>query len=91
VGLCFLVEGIAEAHTHSKEEGDPSSPLPNLQELLLSYNYIGREGLLALVGAMSKGLFPSLKRLALAHNALEEPSTLRAVEQACGERLAVQM
>lgn len=58
----------------------PSSPCPHLTELLLAFNYIGSEGVLALAEAVTLGIFPALRTLDLSHNSVDEASEQRLRE-----------
>jgi hypothetical protein len=58
----------------------PSSPCPHLTDLLLAFNYIGSEGVLALAEAVTLGIFPALRTLDLSHNSVDEASEQRLRE-----------
>lgn len=75
----------------AEEENRPSYPIPegfqspcaSIEEILLSYNYIGTEGALALAEVIQLGLCPKLHILSLTHNSVDDVAGAR-LEQACG-------
>ena len=69
--------------TTKKQQLPVASPCPLLEELNLSHNYCGGEGVRAMAKAMHLGVFPLLKSLTLTHNSVDEESAA-LLQAACG-------
>lgn len=75
-------EGISSRQRQRQEKPDHLSPCPQLEEILLSYNYIGSEGALNLAEVISLGVLPNLRILSITHNSVDEASG-EALRQSC--------